>query len=57
MENRTIEQFYEFFHCLMIYYTSTKFHLPSFLHLGDTGGRFNPPPSPVSNGTKTTLVF
>ena len=27
----------------MIYYTSTKFHLPSFLHLGDTGGHFDPP--------------
>ena len=38
-----------------MYYMSTKFHLPSFLHLGDTGGHFDP--SPVSNVTKTTLVF
>ena len=27
----------------MIYYTSTKFHLPSFFHLGDIGGHFDPP--------------
>ena len=39
----------------MMYYMSTKFHFPTFLHLGDTGeGAFWPP---VSDVTKTTLVF
>ena len=54
--NGTIEQqndFMSFFHCLMIYYRSTKFHLPSFLYLGGRGGHFD---SPLVS-KKTTLVF
>ena len=44
--NGTIEQWNDFrvlFHCLMINHISIKFHLPTFLYLGDPGGHFDPP--------------